>query len=85
MLPTAGRGQAIRAALVVRARNVRIVIRIFLDQCANCCPQQHAAQLGKRAGVFQPLGMKDWDGLRGRIQVVTHWAMLGPQSRMGDA
>ena len=29
--------------------------------------------------------MNDGDGLRERIRVGVHWAMLGVQSRMGDA
>ena len=42
-------------------------------------------QLGERVGLFQPLGVKDCDGLHGRIRLVVCWAMLGAQSCMGDA
>ena len=42
-------------------------------------------QLGERVGVFQTLGVKDYDGLHGRICLVMHKAMLGAQSHMCDA
>ena len=42
-------------------------------------------QLGECAGEFQTIEMKDCDGQQGRIRFVVCLAMLGAQSRMGDA
>ena len=42
-------------------------------------------QLEERARRFLPLGVKDCDGLHGRISLVMRRAMLGAQLCMGDA
>ena len=65
------------------ARKQQFVLFAFSVRIAACnsvhCSQESVLERSN------PLGMKDYNGLRGRMRVVVRWAMLGAQSRMGNA